>query len=85
MKHHNGKFEVVTFVVTSGRNMTIGVIFEKNVRKGDKGNFFCCFVFFYVKLMEPTMAKLELVIDIIDIPESEIKAFSFCILILSFS
>ena len=85
MKHYNGKFEVVTFVVTSGRNMTIGVIFETNVRKGDRGIVFCCFVFFYVKLMEPKMAKFELVIDIIDIPESEIKAFSFCNLILSFS
>lgn len=58
---------------------------KKMLGKETEDFFFCCFVFFYVKLMEPTMAKLELVIDIIDIPESEIKAFSFCILILSFS
>lgn len=74
MKNYNGKFEVVTFVVTSGRKMTIGVIFEANVRKGDRGNCFCCFVFFYVKLMVNKIAKFELVIDIIDIAESEIKS-----------
>jgi hypothetical protein len=49
-KIYNGKIEVISFVIESGRKMTIGVKFEVNVKKGIMKLFMvCCSSYFKVK------------------------------------
>ena len=49
-KIYNGKIEVISFVIESGRKMTIGVKFEVNVKKGIMKLFMvCCSFYFKVK------------------------------------
>jgi len=48
LKISNGKIEDVSFVIKSGRKLTIGVKFEVNVQKWGRGSWFFCFV--YLKL-----------------------------------
>jgi hypothetical protein len=41
----NDKIEVVSFVINSGRLLTLGVKCEVNVKKWGRGSCFCCFFF----------------------------------------
>lgn len=46
---YNDKIEVVSFVQKSSSKLTIGVIFEINVKKWDKGNYYVVSFYFQVK------------------------------------